>query len=208
MYESRRDSRKKQRLNRLLNIAIIIVIALIGVFAYQIFKPSNEMTTEEDSQEQLENEQLDGENVATEDDDADNGGTEEGLPEEEGKIEEDENQQEPDENENEKEEDAREEEDDLEPVEDGEWQPIGTEQSGAYSHDFNEGSLNWQEKVRALSYATGIPQDEMTVWWLGNGGSPHRVNGVVAGPDGQKYEVLMEFIEGEGWLPLEKSETN
>ena len=35
------------------------------------------MTTEEDSQEQLENEQLDGENVATEDDDADNGGTEE-----------------------------------------------------------------------------------------------------------------------------------
>ena len=52
--------------------------------------------------------------------------------------------------------------------------------------------------VEATIVATVMPGIVVDLGgFLGNGGSPHRVNGVVAGPDGQKYEVLMEFIEGE-----------
>ncbi len=104
------------------------------------------------------------------------------------------------------------EEDDVDPEDgdeleaaDGEWEPVGTEQTGEFNHDFEKGTTNWNEMERALRYATGL-DDNMIVWWIKNGGSPTTAIGYVSAPDeqGTPYEVKIEFIEGEGWKPLEK----
>ncbi|WP_413382175.1 YrrS family protein [Alkalihalobacillus sp. 1P02AB] len=198
MQRSRSDSRKKQRLNQLLNISIVVVIALIGVFAWQIFKPSSTEVGQEETEQQNESELEEYEEGTDPNEETTSGSNEEsGTNDDEDATEE--------------EEEAREEDDEdgeLEPVEDGEWEPVGTNQSGAYVHDFNKGSLNWQEKERALRYATGLSEDNMTVWFIGNGGSSHRVKGVVSDRENvdRPYEILMEFVEGEGWQPLEKKQ--
>ncbi|MFB5662158.1 DUF1510 family protein [Alteribacillus sp. HJP-4] len=93
---------------------------------------------------------------------------------------------------------------------DGDWEPIGTEQSGSYSHTgdkFEKGSQNWTEMEMALQYATGLSDDEMILWRVENSGETEVV-GTVSNNDNRNtpYEVRMEFVEGEGWQPQEVSQ--
>ncbi|RYL91540.1 DUF1510 family protein [Sporolactobacillus sp. THM7-4] len=48
-------------------------------------------------------------------------------------------------------------------------------QSADESHQasYDIGSPDWNAQVQAISEATRIPQDSMTIHWLGNGGSPN-----------------------------------
>ncbi|RDI44078.1 YrrS family protein [Falsibacillus pallidus] len=87
------------------------------------------------------------------------------------------------------------------------WSPVGTSQSGDHVSSYDEGTPDWNEKVKALSYATGIPQDNMTVWFIGNGGSPDSSVGTVASKDQtQKYRVFLQWVDGEGWKPTKVQE--
>lgn len=38
---------------------------------------------------------------------------------------------------------------------------------------YDQGSADWNAQVKAISDATGISSDQMTIRWLGNGGSPN-----------------------------------
>ncbi|MFC0473599.1 YrrS family protein [Halalkalibacter kiskunsagensis] len=192
MQGYRYEQRKKKRVNRILNVAIGIVTILIIVFAVQIFfssTSSEEVLTEVDQNGEIE--ENEPESIAD--------------PVEKNKEN---NQSEAvEENEHESTEEQLDEEE-LEPVPDGEWEPVGTSQTGEFTPDFNEGSTNWNEMVKALQYATGI--DDMIVWWIGNGGSATRARGEVAprGNPNEKYEVYIEWIDGQGWMPVEKNKLN
>ncbi len=87
------------------------------------------------------------------------------------------------------------------------WKPIGTSQTGQHTSVYKEGHIDWDEKVKALSYTTGLSSDNMIVWRIENGGSPQQSIGVVSSNNKEeKYRVYLKWIDGEGWKP-EKMET-
>lgn len=87
------------------------------------------------------------------------------------------------------------------------WKPIGTTQTGEHVSVYQEGHVDWQEKIKALSYTTGLAEDNMIIWQIGNGGSAQKSIGIVSSKDkSEKYRVWLQWVEGEGWKP-EKLET-
>jgi cytoskeletal protein RodZ len=87
------------------------------------------------------------------------------------------------------------------------WKPVGTTQTGEHQAVYDESSVDWQEMLKALSYATGIDVTNMTVWFLGNNGSPQSAIGTVSDKaGGPKYRVPIEWVDGEGWKPVKVEE--
>lgn len=82
------------------------------------------------------------------------------------------------------------------------WQPIGTSQTGTHTSSYDPNSVDWAEKVRALSYASGLSEDNMYIKFLGNGGSPQKSIGTITSKDeSEKYRVYLEWVDGQGWKP-------
>lgn len=82
------------------------------------------------------------------------------------------------------------------------WEPIGTSQTGKHVSVYEKGTVDWQEKVSAISYATGLAEDDMYVMMIQNGGGPQKSIGTVTSKDqSKKYRVHLEWVDGEGWKP-------
>lgn len=186
-YEERR---KKRRQNLILNSLIAIVFIFIVIVGAQLVSnPSTQTKTSgnPDNHEPLAKEK-DHENEET------------AYEEDDGEAN--------DENTDESEEDQAREENGYRFVgggPDGPWEPIGTKQTGEHVLQFKRGTLDWEEMELALAYAAGIDHDKMTVIWLGNGGAPNRAKGQVKSNDQPNvvYHVLLEWIDGQGWKPIE-----
>ncbi|WP_243290718.1 YrrS family protein [Bacillus sp. FJAT-47783] len=87
-------------------------------------------------------------------------------------------------------------------IENGNWEPIGTEQSGEHVATYDQNSIDWKEMVQAISYATGVAEEDMTIMWLGNNGSPQDAKGTIKKKsDGKQYRVAITWVDGEGWKP-------
>ncbi|MEK3995696.1 YrrS family protein [Psychrobacillus sp. FSL K6-2365] len=85
------------------------------------------------------------------------------------------------------------------------WQPVGTEQSGNHVSSYDNSSVDWDEKVKALAYAANLDTSNMYVKFIGNGGSPQKSIGTVTSKDGSEiYRISLEWIDGEGWKPTKK----
>ncbi|MBS4191389.1 YrrS family protein [Bacillus sp. FJAT-49705] len=93
-------------------------------------------------------------------------------------------------------------------IENSSWQPIGTSQVGEHVSVYEEDSVDWSEMTQAISYATGIDQDNMTVWFLGNNGQNKSVGTVSAKNQKQKYRVYIDWVDGQGWKPTKVEEIN
>ncbi|PLR93859.1 DNA primase [Bacillus sp. T33-2] len=87
------------------------------------------------------------------------------------------------------------------------WKPVGTTQTGEHAAVYDESSVDWQEMLQAISYASGLDKNNMTVWRLGNNGGPNSAIGTVSqkGSD-QKYRVAIEWVDGQGWKPVKVEE--
>nr|WP_295969574.1 YrrS family protein [uncultured Bacillus sp.] len=79
------------------------------------------------------------------------------------------------------------------------WKPVGTEQTGKHSNNYS--GVDWDEMVQAISYATGIDEGNMTIYYLGNNGEDKSVGTVQAKDTKQKYRVYIEWVDGKGWNP-------
>ncbi|WP_391202042.1 YrrS family protein [Psychrobacillus sp. L4] len=85
------------------------------------------------------------------------------------------------------------------------WTPIGTTQTGEHVSSYDKESVDWTEKVKALSYGSGLDASNMYVKHLGNGGSPQKSVGTVTSKDGKEiYRIQLEWIDGQGWKPTKK----
>ncbi len=83
------------------------------------------------------------------------------------------------------------------------WEPVGTSQKGEHVSVYQKGSADWNEKIKAISYATGLAEDDMYIMMIKNGGGPQKSIGVVQSKDqSKKYRVHMEWVDGEGWSPV------
>ncbi|MFA1820495.1 YrrS family protein [Virgibacillus oceani] len=83
----------------------------------------------------------------------------------------------------------------------GNWQPVGTEQEGPHTTDYNDGSQDRIEINQAVVYATDLDEDDMTTHWVGNDGEQRVVATVSDSDHTQIYRVFLTFIDGEGWQP-------
>ncbi len=87
------------------------------------------------------------------------------------------------------------------------WESVGTEQEGEHVTDFTKGSQDWEEMTQAVSSATGLSNDNMIVWWMGNGGAPDKASSTVSTKDkGTYYRVQLEWVNGSGWKPVKVEE--
>ena len=86
------------------------------------------------------------------------------------------------------------------------WKPVGTEQVGEHQRSTSKGTVDWNEQMKAISYAVDIPEDNMIVWWIEGGANRDKqaVATVSTRNDTEDaFRVDIEWVEGEGWKPTE-----
>ncbi|MFB4211923.1 DUF1510 family protein [Shouchella sp. JSM 1781072] len=187
-YENRKDKRK----NRILNVAITIVVVLILFFGGTlVFNMMNqpETATEESS-----------ESVEPDSDTSDESNDEEANPEEdENETADSANEEEGTEEDDATEDDEATEEDESEQAENvGDVLP--TEQTNPTPNNF--GGQNWNEMEQAAFNATGLTSSTSDTIWIGNGGSTS--SAVVTLLDkgtGLYHQVRLQWVEEpeQGW---------
>lgn len=82
------------------------------------------------------------------------------------------------------------------------WKAVGTEQTGEHVATYDQNSQDWKEMLKAASYATGVPEDRMTVNWIGNNGGPQAAKATISDKEsGEKFRVEIAWEDGNGWKP-------
>ncbi|WLV23641.1 YrrS family protein [Aciduricibacillus chroicocephali] len=85
------------------------------------------------------------------------------------------------------------------------WKPIGTDQSGSHTTNYNDGSQDRLEMEKAIKEATGL--SSMTTWWIGRHGE-QQVQATVSSKSNENktYRVNLEWVDGKGWKPVKVEE--
>lgn len=82
------------------------------------------------------------------------------------------------------------------------WGPVGTSQPEPHTSVYEEGHVDWDEKLKAVSAATGLASGDYTLYFLGNGGSEHHsVASIKNKATGENFKVYLEWVTGKGWKP-------
>lgn len=86
----------------------------------------------------------------------------------------------------------------------GPWEPIGTVQTEPHTTDYTQGSVDWNERIKALLYATNINDNDYILWRLENGGSPDKSKGIISEKEtpNDKYDVMLQWVTNKGWEPI------
>jgi cytoskeletal protein RodZ len=201
---------KRKKTNIILNSLIAIVLALILFVAYTIFLSGDDKAApEKESTKTTANQTSEKESKDTEKSDAAQETDEETDTEEKA-------------DEDSEEVSAPEQEDDsqaiitegdgssnvVRTIENPAWKPVGTVQTGEHTPVYDSSSVDWQEMLKAISYATGLEESNMTLYWLGRDKTTGTGSfSTVASKDKQqKYNVYLEWVEGEGWRPTKVEE--
>jgi len=88
-------------------------------------------------------------------------------------------------------------------TENPDWKSVGTTQSGSHTPVYDTSSQDWKEMLNAISYATGLDQNNMIVWHLGRDRSAENASvGTVSSKDKKKkFTVYIQWVDGQGWKP-------
>ena len=186
----------------ILNVLIIIVFSLILIVGWDLLFGHKDEVQETDSEPQTETiiDGNDDEAVLGEESDEQTTSVEEEREEESARD--------TDEVENADEEEIIIEESDdpnvIKTVINPSWEPVGTVQTGDHVTQYDPNSVDWQEMVQAISYATGLEEDEMIIWFIGRGEVPNKdaVGTVSSSDESETYRVYIEWIDGQGWKPV------
>lgn len=225
-----RLKKKKNRSNSILNMMIGLVFALILIVGAFIFLGQDDTNENAQEPESVQIASDTDEQAGEEDNSSEENTEEEKTEESEGKPDEDsakkddedkaEGKEEADKAESEEKDKDKDEEGSVtrggtitreeskDPVVDEtvintSWEPVGTEQSGDHVSVYQKGHVDWNEKIAAISYATGLPEDDMFIMRVENGGGPQKSIGTVQSKDkSEKYRVHLEWVDGEGWKPV------
>lgn len=78
------------------------------------------------------------------------------------------------------------------------WKPIGTEQEEPHTTNYSDGSQDRIEIKEAVLMVTDIPEQNLVMHWVGNGGD-QKVEATVSNEDNSEiYRVYLSWVEGEG----------
>ena len=206
-----RDKRRKA--NMVLNILIGIVVVLILVVASSLLifnRPPKDVANEpsKTAPATSENKQNSEEDVKdpkkdTSDDDANAKKDDSSDQDDDTKKTDDEEKTNKDGLKDAKETDGGKTSDVDKTYESDDWEPVGTEQSGSHTATYDSNSKDWKEMIKAMSYATGISEDQLTVLWLGNNGGPQDAKGTIRDKStGERYRVEITWVDEKGWKPV------
>ncbi|MFZ3576459.1 DUF1510 family protein [Virgibacillus sp. DJP39] len=81
------------------------------------------------------------------------------------------------------------------------WEPIGTEQEGTHTKNFDEGTQDRIEMEKALRLATGLQDGDMITWWLHNAGGQEVIGTVSSKAQEETYRVYLTWVDNKGWKP-------
>lgn len=199
---TRQDLHRNHKSNNLLVILGIIAAAFLGlVLLYNIFygndeEPSVAAGNQTNSQSMIITESDDSSKTSS--------SAEESSSEDKDKDEDSAKEESKEENYEESDEDTDTEEvpstdENVTKAYTGDWEPIGTTQTGEHVTDYSDGSADRNEIKQAIAAVTGISADNMIEWWIGNAGD-QQVTATVS--DTQKKtiaRVQLNWVDGEGW---------
>lgn len=199
-FEKRRKNTKY--ISILLVTGSILFVVLIGTWIFG--GGSDDVTVESDDPASDQEANNDDDDIFIEENEENSEETEDTEPNE--TDERDEGTEEDEEESNELDEDVETEQvesDDENVIEayEGNWKPVGTEQEGPHTTDFDRDSQDWIEIHEAVVYATGLDENNMTTHWVGNDGEQKVVATVSDSSHEEIYRVFLTFIEGDGWQP-------
>ncbi|TYS68857.1 DUF1510 family protein [Sutcliffiella horikoshii] len=207
---------KRKKTNMILNILIGVVFIFIVVLASSLFFGKNDPATDNENQLATGEQEL----SETEENEAEQESEEAAPTDEEETEAESEEAEESAEKEKEKEEKEKEEE--AEEADDSEtevsensddpnviktmtnpgWGPVGTSQSEPHTSVYEEGHVDWNEKLKAVEAATRLKSGDYTLYFLGNGGSEHlSVASIKNKSTGENFKVYLEWVTNKGWKP-------
>lgn len=81
------------------------------------------------------------------------------------------------------------------------WDPVGTEQEGEHTTQFDKGSEDWKEMERAASVAADLDENSMVTWYIEGAGEQQTIATVSDQDDNNTYRVFLTWVDGEGWQP-------
>ncbi|MDR4904541.1 YrrS family protein [Bacillus mycoides] len=81
------------------------------------------------------------------------------------------------------------------------WKPIGTEQGAKPAMQFKEGTVDWNEMKKAISYAVDAPEGQLIFDFIGNNGENKAYGNVRDKQSNKKYKVDIDWVENQGWKP-------
>jgi len=188
---------KRKKTNFILNGLIIVVILLIVFVSYSIFHTNDEKNADKNKDsdtktgQQASGDKETASSTTGSDNTDENTTTEEEEESEDGEVVTE----------------GGSDSNVIKTIENSSWQPVGTTQTGEHVASYSEG-VDWNEQIKALSYATGLDNGNMTLWFLGNNNQdPHKSIGTVSSKDkSEKYRVYIEWVDGSGWKPTKVEE--
>lgn len=84
------------------------------------------------------------------------------------------------------------------------WQPTTTTQTGPHLSSYDENSADWHEKIATLLSTAGLSKEEVIIWSVQNNGGPQSAIGVISTKDRkEKYRISMEWVDNVGWKPVQ-----
>lgn len=222
--ESRSEMRgKRRRTNLILNMLIGLVLILIIIVSSIIFLGGND---DETADKKLDN-QTEHEQDSTADNDKDNDEDKSIVDDEEEKeTASNKEEEQGEEGQSEKSDEQKPTEKNITPadkedevvttggennnvkrtIENPSWQPIGTSQVGEHTSVFDKDSVDWAEMIQAITYATGVEESNMTIWFIGNNGHNRAVGTISSKDQQEKYRVFIDWVDGQGWKPTKVEE--
>lgn len=82
------------------------------------------------------------------------------------------------------------------------WNPVGTEQGAKPAMQFKEGTTDWNEMKKAISYAVDVSESQLIYDFIGNNGTNKAYGNVRDKQSNKKYKVYIDWIENKGWKPV------
>ncbi|MBL3784370.1 YrrS family protein [Bacillus cereus] len=218
------EKQQNRRQKTIFNIAFTLVLVTVGIVTYQLFTPSNTSTkaiAQEKKVTKIEEKKTEDKETAkieekkTEDKEATKLEEKKTKDKEIAKIEEKksedkeaaqlEGKQKVEKSvktngtENKEEEKTVSQEKD--PQTNPSWKPIGTEQGAKPDMKFKEGTVDWSEMKKAISYAVDVPESQLIFDFIGNNGNNKAYGNVRDKQSNKKYKVNIDWVENQGWKP-------
>ena len=219
------EKQQNRRQKTIFNIAFTLVLVTVGIVTYQLFTPSNTSTkaiAQEKKVTKIEEKKTEDKETAkieekkTEDKEATKLEEKKTKDKETAKIEEKksedkeaaqlEGKQKVEKSvktngtENKEEEKTVSQEKD--PQTNPSWKPIGTEQGAKPDMKFKEGTVDWSEMKKAISYAVDVPESQLIFDFIGNNGNNKAYGNVRDKQNNKKYKVNIDWVENQGWKPV------
>lgn len=85
----------------------------------------------------------------------------------------------------------------------GNWEALGTEQTGPHTTSYTKGSPDRVEISEAVLFVTGLNANDYVEHWIGNGGDQKVIATVSNTEQTEIYRVYLTWIDEKGWQPTQ-----